>query len=405
MSGPHCLPGTGQLPAIPDSPTLRAAVLLLSLLLSACAVTPPQPAAHPYFADARFQPPSVPIDPASVFAVSDEMQRYLDVEVVNAMGAKGRQRALAQALRSNTQLKLDYDSTYTRNAAEAFAARSGNCLSLVIMTAALARQMGIAVSYHSVRDDDFWSRDGDLYFSVGHVNVTLGGKPPELGTRIDDGEQLTIDFLPVRDIREYKWKLLREQTIVAMYMNNRAAESLAAGRIDDAYWYVRAAILADPNFATLFNTLGVVYLRHGDPVRAEQALVHGLHGDPDNTTLMSNLSAAYARQGRLAEARELNARIARADPNPPFAWFNRGLLAMKAGDYAKARDFFAAEVKRAPNYDEFHFWLGLALVNLGEADQARAQLALAIANSTTRKDHDLYAAKLELIRSAQSLAR
>lgn len=377
----------------------------LLLALAACAVAPPQPPAHPYFADELFRPPSKQVDPAGVFAVSDEMRRYLAANVVNEMGAKGRQRALAQALGSDADLRLDYDSTYTRNAAEAFAARSGNCLSLVIMTAALAKQMGIEVSYHSVRDDDIWSRDGDMYFSVGHVNVTLGGKPPALGTRIDDGEQLTIDFLPVRDIREYKWRLLKEQTIVAMYMNNRAAESLAAGNIDDAYWHVRAAILADPNFATLFNTLGVVYLRHGNPARAEQALVHGLHGDPGSTTLMSNLSAAYARQGRMEQARELDARIAKADPNPPFAFFNRGLLAMKAGDYRRARDLFAAEVKRAPKYDEFHFWLGLALFNLGEADQAREHLALAIANSTTRKDHDLYAAKLARIQSAQALAR
>lgn len=384
---------------------LRWTPLLLLLVLSACAVAPSQPSAHPYFADELFDPPSAPIDPAAVFAVSDEMQRYLDTEVVNQMGAKGRQRALAQALGDDADLRLDYDSTYTRNAAEAFAARSGNCLSLVIMTAALARQMGIDVSFHRVRDDEFWSRDGDMYFSVGHVNVTLGGKPPALGTRIDDGDQITIDFLPVLDIREYKWKLVKEHTIVAMYLNNRAAESLAAGRLNDAYWFARAAILADPNFATLFNTMGVVYLRRGAPDRAEQVLVHGLHGDPGSTTLMSNLSAAYVRQGRLDEARKLDALIARADPDPPFAFFNRGLLAMKAGDYRTARDLFAAEVKRAPHYDEFHFWLGLALANLGETELAKAQLALAIANSTTRKDHDLYAGKLALIGSAKSMPR
>lgn len=375
--------------------------LPLLFALSACAVAPPQPPANPYLADALFQPASASIDANSVFAVSAEMQRYLDTEVVNVMGAKGRQLALAQALANSAGLKLDYESTYTRNAAEAFAARSGNCLSLVIMSAALARRMGIPVSYHSVRDESTWSRDGDMYFSVGHVNVTLGGKPPKLGTRVNDGDQITIDFLPVRDIADYKWKLLEEQTIVAMYMNNRSAESLAAGNVDDAYWYVRAAINADPELATLYNTLGVVYLRHGDLAEAARVLAHGLERDPQNTTLMSNLSTAYTRLGRADEARELDARIARVDPNPPFAWFNRGLLAMKAGDYRAARDLFAAEVERAPHYDEFHFWLGMALINLGETEQAREQLALAIANSTTRRDHDLYVAKLELIRSLQ----
>lgn len=372
---------------------LKWALLLLALL-PGCTVAPTQPEANPYLADNLFEPMSTPIDPAAVFAVSAEMQRYLDTAVVNLMGARGRQLALAKALDSDAQLKLDYESTYTRNAAEAFAARSGNCLSLVIMTAAFAHRMGIPVSYHTVRDEGMWSRDGDMYFSIGHVNVTLGGKPPALGSRVNDGEQITIDFMPVRDVADYKWKLLHEQTIVAMYMNNRAAESLSAGAVDTAYWYARAAILADPEFATLYNTLGVVYLRHGHPLQAARALAHGLQRDPDNTTLMSNLSTAYRRLGRTAEARELDARIARVDPNPPFAWFNRGLLAMKAGDYRSARDLFAAEVERAPNYDEFHFWLAMALVKLGETDRAREELALAIANSATRRNHDLYAAKL-----------
>lgn len=381
------------------------APLLLSLALSNCAVTPPQIQSSPYFADAQFRPASSPIDPAAVFAVSDDMRRYLATDVVNVMGGKGRQLALAQALNSKANLQLDYESTYTRNAAEAFAARSGNCLSLVIMTAALAREMGIPVSFHTIRDADTWSRDGDIYFSVGHVNVTLGGKPPKLGTHIDDGDRITVDFLPVRDIRDLKWKELRENTIVAMYMNNRAAETLASGDVDDAYWYARAAVQADPEFATLYNTLGVIYLRHGDVDQAARALAYGLEREPRNTTLMSNLSVAYMRQGRMQEARMLDQRIAKADPNPPFAFFNRGLLAMKAADYARARDLFAAEVKRAPYYDEFHFWLALALVNLGDTHGASQHMALAVANSTTRKDHDLYAAKLERIKLAQGQAQ
>jgi hypothetical protein len=46
---------------------------------------------------------------------------------------------LFDALYGNGRLRLDYDSAMTRNATEAFAARSGNCLSLVLMTAAFAR--------------------------------------------------------------------------------------------------------------------------------------------------------------------------------------------------------------------------------------------------------------------------
>jgi hypothetical protein len=56
---------------------------------------------------------------------------------------------------------------------------------------------------------------------------------------------------------------------------------------------------------------------------------------------------------------------------------------------------FAKEVDRAPYYHEFHFWLALSYLGLGEVDKGREQLALAMQNSTTRNDHDLYAAKLD----------
>ena len=55
----------------------------------------------------------------------------------------------------------------------------------------------------------------------------------------------------------------------------------------------------------------------------------------------------------------------------------------------------AQEVSRAPDYHEFHFWLGLAELRLGRVDRARAALELALENSTTPREHDLYAAKLQ----------
>ena len=67
---------------------------------------------------------------------------------------------------------------------------------------------------------------------------------------------------------------------------------------------------------------------------------------------------------------------------------------MRAGDLPAAKAAFAREIARAPDYHEFRYWLGLAHLGMGEHDDARRQLALALQNSTTRRDTDLYAAKL-----------
>ncbi len=374
---------------------------LAALALGACASVPPAPSVEPFLADRLFAPPSSAVDAAEVFAVSEAMREYLAAEIGDAPGGKGRQQRLVDALRAKGQLRLDYDAGFTRNAAQAFEARTGNCLSLVIMTAAFAKEMGIGVRYQNVFVDENWDRRGDLYFSIGHVNLTLGRRPPKLGTRLDDGEQLTIDFLPPPDLRGAHWRVIEERTILAMYMNNRAAEALAAGSTDDAYWFAREALLQDPEFIAAFNTLGVIYQRRGRLGEAERVFAYALGREPRNLHVMSNLAPVLEGLGRAEEGRALRFRLAQLEPDPPFAFFHRGRAAMREGDFKAARRLFALEVERAPYNHEFHFWLALALASLGEREAAGHHLALAMENSTTRKDHDLYAAKLARIRSSR----
>ncbi len=97
----------------------------------------------------------------------------------------------------------------TRNAAQAFAARSGNCLSLVIMTAAFAKEMGLPVAYQNVYVDETWSRIGDIYFSIGHVNLTLGRRHDPTSVRDDEADLLTIDFLPPSELRGLRTRVDR----------------------------------------------------------------------------------------------------------------------------------------------------------------------------------------------------
>jgi tetratricopeptide (TPR) repeat protein len=372
----------------------------LTLALAGCALAPPAVDPGRFTADKLFAPPSQPVDASRVFAVSDAMRAYIDGRIESLQGSRSRQRALVDALRAKDELKLEYDAAYTRNASEAFDARTGNCLSLVIMTAAFARQMGVQSRFRVVNVEETWSRRGDIYFSIGHVNITLGRRVGAMTARFDDSETFTVDFLPPPNGPYARWQSIEERTIVAMYMNNRAAETFADGRLDDAYWFAREAIIQDPQFVAAYNTLGVIYQRRGHHARAAEVLAFALEREPRNTSAMSNLANAYASLGRDGEAAALRERLARLDPDPAFSWFNQGVAAMRRGDYRAARDLFEKEVDRAPDYHEFHFWLALALANLGENNEARRHLALARDSALTREEHDLYAAKLRRIRSA-----
>ena len=374
----------------------------IAAVLSACATLPDASRVDPLFRDDLFAAPSVRIDADEVLALSGDMKTYLTAHLASATRQKNRQRALIDALYSKDQLKLAYDATLTRNAAQTFSARAGNCLSLVIMTAAFAKASDVPVRYQMVLEENVWSRNGGMYFSISHVNIALGAEP---SARFIDNQAapLTVDFLPGEDIRGQRIRVVSEQTIISMYMNNRAAEALAAGQVDDAYWWARAAIANDPRFMSAYNTLGVVYRHHGNLDAAERVLALVLQLEPGNLQAMSNLSMVYKDQGRAPEALALTRRLEQLEPYAPFHFFERGIAAMRNGDYKEAKALFEKEVERDAYYHEFRFWLGVAYLGLGDPAKARAQVAIALDNSTTRAERELYAAKLDWMKLHRAL--
>lgn len=376
-------------------------LLWLTLGLAGCAGTALAPRAEALFADGLFAAPSEPIRPGDVFALNDGMRRTLDHEIAALTRRRGPQRGLIDALHDRGQLRLEYDAAMTRNASQAFDAKAGNCLSLVIMTAAFAKELGLPVRYQTVYDEESWSRAAGIQFSSGHVNLSLGARFDDALRAGERYQPLTIDFLPAEDLRGQRVSEISEATVLAMYMNNRSAEALVQQRLDDAYWWAREAIVQQPHHLNSYNTLGVVYLRHGDLALAQRALEQVLAREPDNTSALTNLERVFTGAGRADEARAVAARLAAIEPYPPFHFFDLGVAAMQAGDYRRAKALFEKEIARKAYYHEFHFWLGLAHAYLGELPQARKQLALAMEASTQRKDRDLYAAKLDRLRALQ----
>ena len=329
------------------------------------------------------------------------MKSFVHAALSARLHGAGIQQRFAEALYTKGKLRIDYESVRTRTAAETFDARAGNCLSLVIMTAALAKEVGLPVRFQRVYVDDTWTRNGDITFAVGHVNIGLGRRQIDGALGRNDSDMMTIDFLPPRDLRGVHTRELEERTVAAMYMNNRAAESFLQGRIDDAYWWARAGVEQDPNFVGSYNTLGVIYRRHGNPGEAEQVLVRALELEPGNPHVMANLIPVLDDLGRFAESKRLAGQLAELEPNPPFSFFDRGLQALQRSDFTAARDLFVREIDRAPYHHEFHYWLAVAYAGMGDREGARKELATAIETSPTRNDRDLYAAKLDRIEAAR----
>ncbi|MCE4539232.1 tetratricopeptide repeat protein [Pelomonas sp. P7] len=377
---------------------MKIRVLIAGLALTGlvgCAVEPKQPPTVDVFDDAAFTRPDVSFDPAQALEITPAMKRFADVEMAPMVRTKGLRNGLIESLYTKGRLQIDYDAEVTRTASEAFEARRGNCMSLVLMTAAFARYLNVPVRFNSVYTEESWTRYNGIFFVAGHVNITLVRRPTTGQSIIfGDPELLTIDFLPPDQVRNQRSRVIDESMVVAMFLNNRAAEALAVGKIDEAYWWAKSAIATDARWLAAYNTLAVLYRRKSMQDRAETALRLVLEREPLNTQALSNLALVLSELGRREEAQAVANQIAQIQPVAPYKFFDEGVEAMKAGEFAAARQLFRKEVARAAYVPEFHFWLGLANWGLGDVPGARGEIAKALENSATARDREIYGAKL-----------
>jgi tetratricopeptide (TPR) repeat protein len=296
----------------------RACVALRTLgcsLLTACSTLPSPFSGWPALLHDEYYPRALaPPDRDAVFALSPAMRAYADTVLGSAERLRDPRVTLLDALYRQDQLRLHYDAGPTRNAAQAFQARAGNCLSLVIMTAAFARHLGVPVSYQSVQGDDIATRSGSLVLVSHHINLVLGRRRPQTLLGGGQNDDMTVDFLPGEQLRGQRTRPLDERTVLAMYFNNRAAEALAEGRPDEPYAWAREAVRQDPAFMPAYNTLAVIYLRDGHLALADAALQHVLVQAPLNTSALSNLALLLERQGQPAQAEAVRLRLGRLHP-------------------------------------------------------------------------------------------
>lgn len=376
---------------------LRVAFITLALTgLVSCASAPPMPAAQDLLHDEWFQ--SVPLPPAgAALAMSEPMREFVRTRLRKFPGhveQEDPRRTLFQALYKKNELQLEYESERTRTASEAFEARSGNCLSLVLLTSAMAQAMGLQVQYQMLDGSEAWAHEGKFFLAIGHVNIVLDQPAQDIDLKHWTSSPLVVDFLPSPEAAKLNTYVIEEKTVVAAYLNNRAVETLVQGHLDEAYAWTRASLGQDKAFANAYVTLGVVYRLSHHPEAAEQVLERLAARMPDNLTVMSNQVLVLKDLHRDEEAKALQQRVAQLDPHPAGSYYRLGVAEFKAGHFEQARRWYEREIARDPDHAEFEFALAVCLLQLHERDRALTHLRLAMNLSTSAGERQLYAAKL-----------
>ena len=299
-------------------------------------------------------------------AVNADM-RATAKKIVGPGSARERLGRLQSALFDTSSFPFQYDHQESLTAIEAFARREGNCLSFTNLFVAMGRSLDLPVTTALVRHVQVSERDGDLIMVNNHVVAALQ----------DGTSWLYYDFDQRDDGKLTQIQPLDDLWITALYLNNRGADELRAGRPDIALRLFDYATKLAPAFAPTWSNMGVARRRLGDTQGALDAYSHALTVSAADSTVLANLASLYRSLGREQEARAVMREIQIGNATPS-ALILRGDLARTMGHTGSAIRLYKRACHLGPALADP--WVALARVELTRSrpDRARKDLGRAL---------------------------
>ncbi|WP_254843514.1 lipopolysaccharide assembly protein LapB [Shewanella sp. UCD-KL21] len=374
--------------------------LLILIFISGCSSAPSINKAKVnvsgLFNDSYFNEVDIPAT-AEIYNLPDEIVTEIQRDFARSGGVNGLKIPVNLWLAEYINAQeggFEYRDHYTRMASVTALERAGNCMSLVVLTTAIAQVLDVPVKFQEIDVEPIWDRRGGFYLVNGHVNMKLLHRdaPNSISLR---GSDILVDFLPERSIRSYRVKQINKQTLSGMYFNNVAAEALVRGDYDLAYALVKRAIELDPYYVNSINTLAVIYRHKGLDEPAEKAYRYVLHLEPKNITTLFNLALILGEQDRLEEWKQVHKILELARINNPFYYFDMAQEAYFEKQYQEALVWYKRAVERADYRHEFYFGLSRAYWATGDQRRAKKTMKKALDLSHDETNQDRYKGKLQ----------
>jgi len=330
---------------------------------------------------------AVGVSEEDILAVSPEMSAFLD-ENVNRDGNQNEKLAqLVYAVIGEDRFLLSYDDS-TRTAAGTFQSRRGNCISFTNMFVAMARDVGLKVSYQEVDIPPDWSMTGETYLLSQHINA-LVDMHSALSRVVDFN---TLDYNTQNESRE-----ISDQRARAHFFNNIGVEHMLAGDTPMAISNLRQSLQEDQRFSPAWVNLGILHRREGYPGFAEAAYLEALKYDDMNLMAMSNLANLYEEEGKPAEAKLYSDRVRSHRMNNPYYRYQIANTAFSDGDYQEAIANLKMAIRKRKDDDRFYYLLSLSYLMQGDKEKAAKWMKKAEEWAQVSEDQKKYHHKLDLL--------
>lgn len=282
----------------------------------------------------------------------------------------------------------------TTPAHEVMRSGSANCVSLALLTKALADVAGIDVRFRATYREPVIDVRGDLLLQATHVRGYLGS---HLAADPLHSSQLYIDYF--RGPLSYQGDFLSTDRFKATVYNNLAAEALLRGDLNQAFALIQTSLQHDNQFIPAINLMAVLLRRQQQPELAQQWYQYGLAVAPQHLALLHNYQVLAAQLGDQPLVQQLEQDLALADSDDPFELYIQAVQAEQAGREAQAISFYQRLQKKVPYLLQANQALLRHYLKHHQYQAARELLEEALEYSYEPEKRSLLQHKLTLLRT------
>lgn len=296
-------------------------------------------------------------------------------------------------------LNFNYESQ-TNNASTTLGSSSGNCMSLAMLTTALAREADVEIKYQLVNRVPVYQEYGSVIFNAQHIRSVLYEPLLMAGEGINVWRNKAIvDYYPSR--YTYTDGYVTDTEVISMYYRNLAAEALGKGDNNTAYWLLKKSLEVEPDNAHAINSLAVIHRRIGEEKIAEELYKYGIKHAKNKITLLRNYLVLLKSQNRSNDIDRVEKELEGLDDQNPFRWLLSANEAYEQGDYHTAMRFYKRAITIAPYLHQGYFGLAKVEFQWNNLRAAKAALKTAKEKAFEMETKSIYEAKLEALSQAR----